>query len=77
MKSELRVKNATEAELLTYLANAVKTYFDCNTYAQRNKGEENRRLLNEYKSEFNCRDIEIPGTSDLLQIGLINGPGSY
>lgn len=68
------LKALTTDELLSHLANACKTYYQCGGH---NKAEMNKQRMDSYRYELIKRIATIPSDDQLLETGIFNGNGSY
>lgn len=63
-----------KAELLQFLANATKTYYECSGHL---KTARNEGLIKSYKDQLTKLGTPIPTNEELLKVGEYNGTGSW
>jgi hypothetical protein len=61
-------------QILTKLANAMKTYYACSGHT---KAQMNLQRIKEYKEELKKLSEPIPHDDQLLKTGIFNGEGSF
>ena len=69
-----KIPALTNKQLVEYLANATKTYFNCSGHTKAAMNEQRCEL---YKQELEKRNIAIPSENELLNTGSYNGDGSF
>lgn len=73
-RKDQKISAASSAVLLTWLANATKTYYNAGGHSKAHYNDIKRKAI---AIELKQRSEPVPSDDELLKTGEINGEGSY